>query len=128
MQIKSLQDINELPISQSESEIGERIEAVIEFTENNVSTPYWEAAETIVDIIGYASYMVIMPTKVEPVLLKWISETYEQNNRKYIDAISTIYANMSTNEAQKSLKKKIKESTNSATKELLIEALTEFEQ
>ena len=114
-------------MSQNESEIGERIEAVIQFSTDNMRVSYSEAAEAIVAIIGYASYMVSMPIAIEPLILDWFSKTYSKDDAKYLDAISTIYANMSSDEALTSLKMSITDSNNTIVESLLGEAFNDFE-
>lgn len=127
MKINSLQEIDQLPIATDSSEVGERLEALLDFivTHDNISKS--RIAESIVDIIGYATYMVFMPNDIETKILNWISTTFDQNDENYIDAISTVYANMVSNEALVSLKKNISETTNIKAKELLQEGLSEFE-
>ncbi len=126
MKINSLKELNLLPLASDSAELGERLEALFVFAETHKNLLKSNIAESIVDVTFDACYMVFMPKEFEAKILKWILTTFDQNDEKYIDAVSTIYANMSSNEALISLKKNISETTNKKTKDLLMEGLSEF--
>ena len=126
MNIKSLQDLNLLPIAEKDTEIGERIKSILCLAVENTCT-ITEIADAIVDVIFNAAYMVFIPKDIESDILKWISRTYDQNNLEYIDALSTIFANMSTIESTNTLKRYILNAQNIEAKNLLDEVIKERE-
>lgn len=63
----------------------------------------------------------------ETELLAWINATYNETDFDYIDAVATIFANMSTIAAMHDLDKKILNASSEVAKNLLIEAREEFE-
>lgn len=128
MKLSTLKQIESLPIATTCKEVDERIFAVIEFHKNSSNTPKHIIAEKIVDILGYVTYSESLSIEIEPYVLQWVDEHFDENDDRYMDALASIYANMCSSDTYKHLQNKAALISNEKSKEYLKEAIHEFVQ
>ncbi len=124
--MRSLEELNYLPISTSQDDLKNRIAIVFDLLVNNVEGTNAEFAEAFVDVIVYQSYAGAIPLDCEKDILNWIAKTYDEDDKAYIEAVASLYCMMSSERALKELRQKLSLAKHRWVAEKFQEALDEF--
>jgi hypothetical protein len=127
MKIRSLYEIDNLPMSTLQKDIDERIEAIFDFIERDGNASIVEIAEAFVDVISFQSYAGHFRKEHELNLVLWIDTTFDEKNERYIDAVAAVYANMRQQTSFNNLNEMHKKSSSTMVKRYLKQAIDEFE-
>lgn len=124
--MRSLNEINSLPISISKKDLKDRVDLVFDIMNQGAEESSSEFVQAFSDVISYQSFAGALPIESESKLLSWIKETYIEE-KDYIEAIISIYCMMSAETAKKEINNMLLSANKGWIKNLMQEALDEFE-
>ena len=124
--MKSLNEINALPISTSQKDLKDRVDFIFDILVQGENESSSEFAQAFSGVIGYQSYAGALPIESESKLLSWIKETYIEE-KGYIESVISIYCMMSEEVAKNELDNMLLSTNKDWVKILVQEALNEFE-
>lgn len=120
--LDTLENFHRLPLAETNEELCKRLNTLLKLAKNG-SYSRVEIAESIVDVIGDTCFGVSDFKPIEPKLISWIKDSFDETDISYIDAITTVLANMTSEEAYTFTKSLVANCNNFATKNILSESL-----
>ena len=126
MHLKQLADITQLPMALGQTDIDQRVRAVIAYAQRHPEEPCAHIAEALVEVLGFQSYAGSLQAAEEVMVLKWIDESFSPDNMPYLDAVATLYAHMSSQEARRDLISRRAGLTDPSAQQAFDEAISEF--
>ena len=127
MKLESIHDIDKLPSVLDVEDVSKRLIELVAVIRNCKLEPV-EGAETINYLISYQAYnQTGLSLEASLVVLDWIKETYDANNKELIDWNSGNLANLSCQEAKDFIEDRLKQEISAFERQELVDALNEID-